>query len=288
MNVFRNTRTKIAAGAALLGILLVTGVYLYQTEKGGAAAGAEYLNDSLGISDSSAGGDCVRVGTWNGADRSCTLTTDLELAPGSSVQITSDGITLDGNGHSVSGSGGNGILVSGRAGVSIENLSISGFSNGINLDSSRGSSVRDNRLTNNDMLGISLSSSSSITVEGNTVDSNMMGIGLSDSSGNTLNANSISNSDSGDGISLDHSDGNQLTGNTSNSNMGNGLCIDANNSDNRIESNTASNNTGAGIFLHQSDDNTVTGNQGADNSGGGISLEDAGRNAIYGNDLPLA
>lgn len=73
------------------------------------------------IIDNATGGDCTTIGTWNTIAKTCTLTTNVF----ESIQIDNNGITLDGNGHTVTGSNtGVGVLVSGKTGVSIQSLTV--------------------------------------------------------------------------------------------------------------------------------------------------------------------
>ncbi|MFA6566362.1 MAG: NosD domain-containing protein, partial [Candidatus Paceibacterota bacterium] len=102
------------------------------------------------ISDT--GGDCVTIGNWNQSTKTCTLTQDLT----ETVQIDSDGITLDGNGHAIISAEPSvffaGVLV-GVTGVTVKNLNIANFMYGMYLDGS-GNIIRDNTVSNNSMSGI--------------------------------------------------------------------------------------------------------------------------------------
>ena len=49
------------------------------------------------ITDDATGGGCTTIGTWNSASKTCTLTSDVS----EQITIDSDGITLDGNNHTV-------------------------------------------------------------------------------------------------------------------------------------------------------------------------------------------
>ncbi|MDO8726877.1 MAG: NosD domain-containing protein [Candidatus Methanoperedens sp.] len=102
---------RIAVGIIVLGLVLV----------GGAGAKS--------ISDDATGGDCTSFGTWDTANKTCTITSDL--ADG--MLIDSDGITLDGSGHNVTGrienfvyegDPGCSICLGNRTGVTIKNLYI--------------------------------------------------------------------------------------------------------------------------------------------------------------------
>lgn len=52
------------------------------------------------IRDDATGGDCTSIGMWDLSTKTCTLTMDLSH----SIAIVGDGITLDGNGHTVTDS----------------------------------------------------------------------------------------------------------------------------------------------------------------------------------------
>lgn len=87
------------------------------------------------------GGDCASVGTWDAASGTCTLTSDLN----ETMEIDSDGVTLDGAGHISTGANtGNGIYLDGRTGVTIKNLRIRDFYFGIDLNGSSDIHIEDN------------------------------------------------------------------------------------------------------------------------------------------------
>jgi len=59
------------------------------------------------IKDNATGGDCTSIGIWNAASKVCSLTTDLtEGIDIDGIEIDSDYITLNGNGHLISGKSG--------------------------------------------------------------------------------------------------------------------------------------------------------------------------------------
>ena len=53
------------------------------------------------ITDDATGGDCSTFGTWDSAIKTCTLSGDLTEG----IIIGSNYLTLDGNGHKITGSG---------------------------------------------------------------------------------------------------------------------------------------------------------------------------------------
>jgi parallel beta-helix repeat protein len=126
------------------------------------------------ISYNATGGDCTTIGIWDSQTKTCTLTTDLN----ETIQIDSWNITLDGNGHTLTGSGGytgNGVYVYKQKYVTIKNLNITNFYRGIGFVESRYGSIT-----------------------GNAFDSNTNGIWITDFSRyNTISHNTITNSSTG-------------------------------------------------------------------------------------------
>jgi parallel beta-helix repeat protein len=104
----------------------------------------------------------------------------------SSIVIEKDNIVFDGAGYAIQGSGsGNGIELSGRNNVTIENVEVRGFYQGIMIyNSSRGNSVFGVRAINNSYAGVSVDSSTNNNVAGNMVVGGFEGIALSGSGGN--------------------------------------------------------------------------------------------------------
>ncbi|MHB8793521.1 MAG: NosD domain-containing protein [Thermoleophilia bacterium] len=103
------------------------------------------------IRNSATGGDCTTIGTWDPETLTCTLTTDLVVTGKNGIEIVDNNITVDGNGHSITDSGGftSGGAFSARTGITIKNLTIRQFNYGINILSSSGSVITGNTLENN-------------------------------------------------------------------------------------------------------------------------------------------
>jgi len=178
------------------------------------------------IRDEPNGGDCGLIGTWDGAAKTCTLTMDVAEM----IVLDSDGVTLNGGGWSVSGSSSYGIYASGRTGIAVADVHIRGptygiylyFSDlasvsgstvseggsygyawGIILVSSDGSTLSGNAIWNGGRFGdgISLDSSRSSTISGNTVlvDNSSMGVRIFRSTDVLLSANTLT----GGGVVID-------------------------------------------------------------------------------------
>ena len=118
------------------------------------------------ISNNSTGGDCASIGVWNASILTCTLTTDLI----ETVEIDGDGITLDGAGHTSTGSHtGSGVYLDERSEVTIKNMRFRDFSFGISLNASVGTHIEDNIFENNDYQAIVYYNSNKNTASRNSV-----------------------------------------------------------------------------------------------------------------------
>ena len=131
------------------------------------------------------------IGTWDPVYRIYTLTKDVS----GNIVIGQDNLTLDGNGHTVTGSGsGRGVELSGRTGVTIQNVTVEQFEYGIYLDDSSGNSLIGNIASNNNKTGIRLNNHSEDNfLDGNQADTNNeRGIVIYNSNFNTLRNNTMS------------------------------------------------------------------------------------------------
>lgn len=167
----------------------------------------------LDLWNNATGGDCEAkgIGVWDGVTGTCTLTADIS---GQVIHINSDGITLDGNGYSLTGDGtGNGIWFSCRHGLTVRNLMIRNFDYGIYAS------------------GVSLGGhSTNILIEANTFEgNNIAGIYLFRSDNSILTGNALENNATG--ICLYYADNNLIVGNTVVNSVGWGisLCSSLNN-----------------------------------------------------------
>jgi len=194
------------------------------------------------------------IGTWDPVTRTYTLTTDVY----ETIQIDEDNLTLDGSGHTVTGAGsGHGVYLYGRTDVTVRNMNVQEFTNGIFLRNSSNNTLTDNTSNSNNNRGIYLKLSGSNSLEGNTCNwNNGNGIYLKDySNNNTVVGNTTSNN--WHGITLGDSSGNTLRDNISNSNY-RGIHI-GHSSNNILTGNSTSNN-GHGINLFYSSGNTLRDN----------------------------
>jgi len=189
------------------------------------------------IKDDATGGDCYLIGTWDTVAKTCTLTTDFN----ETIQIDSDGVTLDGNGRIIIGTGtGSGIFLSGRNNITIKNLDISKFTYGVFLWASNNNSITNNFSHNNYNDGIRIDDSWSNNIKDNTISYNYFGIAIWGFLNNIINNNIISNGSRGIWIGGEISPAFNLISSNIISNSSFGIQMTGANSD-TISNNTFSN-----------------------------------------------
>ena len=138
-----------------------------------------YAYAELSISDDSTGGDCTKIGTWNSASKTCTLTKDVT----EKIIINGNNIILDGNFHLLDTSALPGYSISStKNNIIIKNFMIKG-EEGIELQSTIGSKISNNDLTGSYKQydygdhGISISAKDSI-IENNIINKFRTGLRL--------------------------------------------------------------------------------------------------------------
>ncbi|MEK7657812.1 MAG: NosD domain-containing protein [Patescibacteria group bacterium] len=138
------------------------------------------------ISDDATGGDCYLIGNWDLTTKTCVLTQDIFEV----IQIDSNNITLNGDGHKITGNNnGFGVYLYQKTGVTIKNLNVQKFLYGIYISSSN-NNILTNNIALNNFDGIVLDKSFNNTITNNTAsNNNYFGIILSISSNNILTNN---------------------------------------------------------------------------------------------------
>jgi len=231
------------------------------------------------------GGDCNLIGIWNLNTLTCTLTSDVV----GHIVIDSDSVTLDGNGHSVSradNTGGIGIFIVLKDGITVKNVRIDGFLLGIS-SAGTGNTIADNIIMNsfsgitvgesnsqiigntvkNNVFGIIFFGGDGFMVTKNTVIDNQIGIRLQDSAdGNTIEQNVVKNNIAG--IEIFSSQFNVVRENTVSKNDSHGIQI-ARSPNNIVEENEIIKNGGFGIFEQLSFPNIYEDNHCSGNNSGG-------------------
>jgi len=111
------------------------------------------------------------IGTWDPATRTYTLTTDVS----DSILFDEGKLTLDGAGHTVTGTGSvHGVYLYEYGGVNIKNLNVEGFYFGIHVNSN-GNTLRGNIISNNNYgiyIGYKIEGCDNNIIRGNTISSN--------------------------------------------------------------------------------------------------------------------
>ena len=133
------------------------------------------------IIDDTTGGDCSLIGTWTtepgvfGAEDidMCTLTQDVN---GMVLIEDSTGVSLNGNGHSITTGGLNpAVVVFDSSGIILQNLDVSGSEKGIHIVVSAGVFVF-NSLIHDNSEGISIEDSGIVFVTNSLIHDNSVGI----------------------------------------------------------------------------------------------------------------
>jgi parallel beta-helix repeat protein len=110
------------------------------------------------------------------------------------IRVERDNIVVDGAGYILQGTGsGTGIELENRSNVTVKNLEIKAFNDGIWLLEASDNTLIGNKITTNNQWGIRLSGFSNNNVSGNTLINNGYGILVMSSDNNTISGNSIMN-----------------------------------------------------------------------------------------------
>ncbi|MCX6738430.1 MAG: right-handed parallel beta-helix repeat-containing protein [Candidatus Parcubacteria bacterium] len=121
-------------------------------------------------------GHCSDVGVWNSSTNTCTLNRDLT----GYFEINDSGVTLDGNGHTLTGSSqynSDGVNVYEAGSVTVKNLHITNSSYGVSFyDSPYG--IAENNTIESSWGGIYFSTSPSGQIRGNTITGYWSGFGI--------------------------------------------------------------------------------------------------------------
>ena len=164
------------------------------------------------------------------------------------IIVEKDKIVVDGAGYTLQGTGRKGIDLSNRSNVTIQNVEIKEFNDGIWLYNASNNTITGNTITANNQWGIRLAGSSNNTVSGNTITNNDYGgIVFMDSDNNTISGNWISNNENY-GIATQNSPNNEISENQIRLNAKGGITLD-NSINNTIIENKIDENGGNGIFL---------------------------------------
>ena len=229
---------------------------------------------------SDTGGDCSTVGTWNASTKTCTLTADISMTSnGVGILISSQswqndptetGLILDGNGHTITGTGTSGIdhdgvrITGSSSNITVKNLTITNFKTGINSNFTNGLTITGVTVSSVGSYGIYLYGTDGLTFQSNNISGNVNIVGhnayLGQGNGScTGNGQYVSSSQDGPMVIKS----NTITGNGL-SIEGSGYCIDGNTisgANNGIYIAATSFNAGATPTSHIISNNVITGSQ---------------------------
>jgi parallel beta-helix repeat protein len=193
------------------------------------------------------------------------------------VVVERNNIIIDGKGFTLYGARMSymtkGIDLSGRINVTVQNMQIKDFDNGIWGDSSSRIVISGNNLTYNG-FGIYLSYLSNSTISRNNVINNGDSILIDHSSSNNVSGNNVINNGAGIRV-VQLSNHNNVSGNNLTANDAYGVVLDFYSNNNTIFGNnvTANSQYGGIVLTSFSNCNTIFGNSVSNNSGGGIDVD---------------
>ncbi|MBT5369974.1 MAG: DUF1565 domain-containing protein, partial [Nitrospinaceae bacterium] len=267
----------------LAGIILSLGLFFLAPP----AATAQTITLDL------AGGNCHEIGNWDPATLTCTLTADTSA----SISFRGNGITLDGNGHVMTGPGsGTGVGVGRAHFLTIKNLTIRNYFFGIHVNYFASEiQITNNRLENNIYGAEIRRGNHDLTISGNTfVNNSFVGIRFFlRNHDNVVSGNRFEST--GSGVSLwHHNSRNVVSENVFVSNSGTSIYISSGKAvtefgeiigiDNQVTANTISGSR-LGIGLTFAAENTVRDNT-IENSGEvGIRMYCARPTGCIGNEI---
>jgi len=212
-------------------------------------------------------------GIWNGADPSCTLTTNLS----DEIIIGIDNLILDCNDNVLDGgdpTAGIGILATSRNNITIKNCNVTGYSEGISLNFVFDSTITGNNSHHNG-LGMRVNGSDRNMIFENVVNHNNSHGMFAASSGERSDFNTIkdntANQNGNIGIFWPFGGNNDFEGNSANHNSADGFLVRG--SLNDLIDNTANHNGRHGINVDNGDDNDLIDNTANHNGNDGIDID---------------
>jgi large repetitive protein len=207
------------------------------------------------------------------------LSKNLKNCPNDGIVIGDDNVTLDLDGHTIDGTGGDaGVHVDNHTGVTVRHGTVQQFGDGVLVDNGSGAVLVSRITALRNVDGVTVADSGDVRVEKVLAKANVdAGIRLDSADGNRVSANDVSLGNNF-GINLVDSDGNRILDNSARANATAGIRLETSSS-NRLERNTAKANF-PGIQQVSGNDNRYVRNVAVGNAFEGIRIE-----AGDGNDL---
>lgn len=211
------------------------------------------------------------------------ITTD---APYKGIWILRNNMTLNGNGYTLQGLGNTaaGVFLQDATNVTIKNINIKSFLDGIFLPTCSACNIVESNITSNSECGIWAESySASNTIIKNTIAENGEGIRLHTSANyNSISSNNITGNVYG--ISVVYCFYNELKNNTITANTQSGIYIWYSSGNNNLIENTVTSNAMNGVYLDSAINNTLSDNNVTLNPTG-IQISGSSNNTLTGNYL---
>ncbi len=203
-----------------------------------------------------------------------------------SIVVQRNNIVVNGAGHDLKGVGnGTGVDLSGRSNVTVKNLAIGGFADGILIQpypDAHNNTILENNITNN-TYGIRLWwNSYNNTISGNNIVNNVLGVNSDYTNQNSIFGNSITNNDYG--LFLDDFWNGTISKNNITNNNVWGVRLQWRSLNNRISENKITNNKG-GVSIEDGSNNTIVRNTVANNNGVGLFLRQFNSSNISENNI---
>jgi parallel beta-helix repeat protein len=217
-----------------------------------------------------------------------SLVLDQELSACSDgLVIGADNITVDLNGHTVSGLDvGVGIRNPGYDGVTVKNGTIRGFEHGVQLtDGASGNVLEDLTVELHKLTGVQVSAAEGTQIRTSRVTGNGEGLAVVDGSTATTVSGSALSLNSGAGARIEDADGNTLLSNTVDTNGDAGVLV-LGSDQNVLQSNEITGDSDQAVLFVGSQANTLRGNTVAGSGDAGVVVSAGSHaNLIEGNTL---
>jgi parallel beta-helix repeat protein len=270
---------RIVSGMILAFLLLVTFTLAFNSERVRAQTWTVTINSDGSIFPATALVSTVDNVTY-------TLTGNISGNAYGGIMIERSNAIVDGAGHSIQGLGtGDGVYISNTNNVTITNMEIRGFGNGLVVDGSNETSISGNSMTANTDYGIDLFNFGSSSIVGNNVEYSGDGIFFHvNCIGDSCFENNVTKNSNWGIVIFDGCFNESVSENNVAANSGDGIYLENSDNDTVSANNITTNMGGALVINYNSDDNTVVRNNITDNSGG-INLLGSSGNFLRNNSM---
>jgi len=212
--------------------------------------------------------------------------TGLQAGRERCIGIFTSNVVLDGNGYSLLGNGGFGVLIN-AVNVTVKNIVVAGYDIGVRLESGSGSDRLVNITVRNNRIGVQIGESNNNILIGIVASSNEYGVQVNSAKNNTIISSLIVNNEE-DGVQFGmstynvYSLYNNIVNTTISNNKNAGIMVLESTTYYLNVVNTTLSNNNYGLYFKLSNRNTVV-NSILVNNNWGIVLDHASENVFYNN-----